>query len=257
MLIHENSRFRTSWDVFVIMLSLWICFTLPVDIAFEPEGLKNWGFTIFNYLTDAIFLIDIMFNFRTTIQDFITGDEVTDSKQIAMSYIKGRFFLDLLAAIPFELISNLLESGSKLDKFGLFSLVKIIRVLRFTKVISFLNTTESVKLSLRLFKLIFYLIIYLHWQACAWFFYTKQDKMWFPLPDLIQDIDTFYEHGVVFTYCFSVWHSVSILDGADMVPANPHQAIVVSFLVIVSEFIHAHIIGTMDVVLHSLSSRSS
>jgi hypothetical protein len=90
-----------------------------------------------------------------------------------MSYIKGRFFLDLLAAIPFELISNLLESGSKLDKFGLFSLVKIIRVLRFTKVISFLNTTESVKLSLRLFKLIFYLIIYLHWQACAWFFYTK------------------------------------------------------------------------------------
>ena len=81
--------------------------------------------------------------------------------------------------------------------------------------------------------------------------------MWFPLPDLIQDIDTFYEHGVVFTYCFSVWHSVSILDGADMVPANPHQAIVVSFLVIVSEFILAHIIGTMDVVLHSLSSRST
>jgi hypothetical protein len=90
-----------------------------------------------------------------------------------MKYIKGRFFLDLLAAIPFELISNLLKSESKLDKFGLFSLVKIIRVLRFTKVISFLNTTESIKLSLRLFKLIFYLIIYLHWQACAWFFYTK------------------------------------------------------------------------------------
>ncbi len=42
-----------------------------------------------------------------------------------------------------------------------------------------------------------------------------------------------------------------------MVPANTHQAIVVSVLVIVSEFIHAHIIGTMDVVLHSLNSRSS
>lgn len=41
-----------------------------------------------------------------------------------------------------------------------------------------------------------------------------------------------------------------------MVPANSHQAIVVSVLVIVSEFIHAHIIGTMDVVLHSLSSKS-
>jgi len=49
---------------------------------------------------------------------------------------------------------------------------------------------------------------------------------------------------------------VSILDGAEMVPANAHQAIVVSILVIVSEFIHAHIIGTMEIVLHSLNRRS-
>jgi len=42
-----------------------------------------------------------------------------------------------------------------------------------------------------------------------------------------------------------------------MVPANAHQAIVVSILVLASEFIHAHIIGTMDVVLHSLSKRST
>ncbi len=134
-------------------------------------------------------------------------------------------------------------------KLDLIQIIKINRVLRFTKVISFLNTTENVKLSLRLFKLIFYLIIYLHWQACAWFYYTKQDRMWFPITDLIQDISTFYDYGITYTYCFSIWHSVSILDGADMVPANAHQAIVVSVLVIVSEFIHAHIIGTMEIVL--------
>jgi len=58
-------------------------------------------------------------------------------------------------------------------------------------------------------------------------------------------------------YCFSLWHSVEILDGADMVPANSHQAIVVSILILFSEFIHAHIIGTMDVILHSLSSRTT
>ena len=80
--------------------------------------------------------------------------------------------------------------------------------------------------------------------------------MWFPLTDIIRQDITFYDHGVVFTYCFSIWHSVSILDGADMVPGNAHQAVVVSILVIISEFTHAHIIGTMDVVLHSLSSKS-
>lgn len=139
---------------------------------------------------------------------------------------------------------------------NILSILKIIRVFRFTKIITFLNTSENVKLSLRLFKLIFYLMIYIHWQACAWFYYTKWDRMWLPLPDIIRQDYHFYDHGVAFTYCFSIWHSVSILDGDDMVPANPHQAIVVSVLVIISEFIHAHIIGTMDVVLHSLSSKS-
>ena len=58
-----------------------------------------------NYIFDVVFILDILFNFRTTISDFITGEEITDSKKIAMNYIKGRFFLDLLAAIPFEMIS--------------------------------------------------------------------------------------------------------------------------------------------------------
>jgi hypothetical protein len=142
------------------------------------------------------------------------------------------------------------------EKLDLFQIIKINRVLKFTRVISFINATENVKLTLRLFKLILYLMIYIHWQACAWFYYTKQDRMWYPVPDLIMDIRTFYDHGITFTYCLSVYHSVSILDGAEMVPANAHQAIVVSILVIVSEFIHAHIIGTMEIVLHSLNRRS-
>jgi hypothetical protein len=142
------------------------------------------------------------------------------------------------------------------EKLDLFQIIKINRVLRFTRVISFINTSENVKLTLRLFKLILYLMIYIHWQACAWFYYTKQDRMWYPVPDLIMDIRTFYDHGITFTYCLSIYHSVSILDGAEMVPANAHQAIVVSILVIVSEFIHAHIIGTMEIVLHSLNRRS-
>ena len=86
--------------------------------------------------------------------------------------------------------------------------------------ISFMSTVKNVKLSLKLIKLAFYLLVYLHIQGCAWFFYTKQDRTWLPLPDLIQDIDTFYDHGFTYTYCFSLWHSVQFLDGGDMIPAT-------------------------------------
>ena len=86
-----------------------------------------------------------------------------DGKIIATSYLKGRFILDLIAAIPFELIQKSLSASRSLSHLGILSLFKIIRVLRFTKVISYLNTTDDIKWSLKFFKLIFYLIIYLHW----------------------------------------------------------------------------------------------
>jgi len=89
----------------VILLSLWICFILPFEVAFEPSSLQTQTYRSINYIFDVVFILDILFNFRTTISDFITGEEITDSKKIAMNYIKGRFFLDLLAAIPFEMIS--------------------------------------------------------------------------------------------------------------------------------------------------------
>lgn len=191
----------------------------------------------------------MLFQFRTTAVNEMTGEEEFQAKKIAIQYLKGRFVVDFLATVPLDYLivgAASLESGSD---FQFIQILKITRLFRFTKVISFLNVTEDVKLSLKLLKLIFYLLVYLHLQACAWFYYTKQDRSWLPLTDLIKNKDDFYDHGFSFTYCFSVWHSVSILDGADMVPATGQQAILVSFLVIVSEFIHAHILGTIGVVL--------
>jgi hypothetical protein len=92
-----------------------------------------------------------------------------DARIIAKKYVlNGRFWVDLISCIPFD---SFFDTHS--DKLKLISILKLARVFRFTKVISFLNATETVKLSLKLFKLIFYLIIYLHLQACAWYFYTK------------------------------------------------------------------------------------
>ena len=42
-----------------------------------------------------------------------------------------------------------------------------------------------------------------------------------------------------------------------MVPSTDNQAIVVSFLVIMGEFVHAHILGTISVVLQSLNRKSA
>lgn len=143
------------------------------------------------------------------------------------------------------------------SKFKVLAILKMVRIFRFTKVISFLNATEDVKLSLKLFKLLFYLVIYLHLQGCAWYLFTKWDRTWFPLTDIIQRFTDFYDHPVYYTYCFSVWHSTSIMAGADMVPATALQAIITSILLLSSSFIDGSILGTINVVLQSLNRKST
>ena len=40
------------------------------------------------------------------------------------------------------------------------------------KIISYLNASENMKHSLKISKLLFYLMIYIHCQGCAWYYYT-------------------------------------------------------------------------------------
>ncbi len=130
-----------------------------------------------------MFALDVIISFRTTLVDESTNLEITDARLIAKQYIlRGRFLVDVISSIPFDALIN-----SHSEKLKLVSILKLARIFRFTRIISFLNATEDFKLSLKLFKLVFYLLIYLHLQACAWYFYTKQDKEWFPLTDIIKE----------------------------------------------------------------------
>ena len=54
-------------------------------------------------LTSVNFFSDILLNFRTT---FVNqrGEVVTNSKDIAINYLKTWFFLDLVAALPFDFL---------------------------------------------------------------------------------------------------------------------------------------------------------
>jgi hypothetical protein len=103
-LIRANSKFRTRWDILVIGFSLWICITLPVQIAFEPATLESLFNQVINIAADIIYIVDLFINFRTTIFNDLTNDEIFETKEIAIFYLKNRFILDLIASIPFDVI---------------------------------------------------------------------------------------------------------------------------------------------------------
>ena len=102
------------WDLLIIALALYNCVSIPFEVAFRTSFTNHWSLKVINYIIDFLFFFDIVVNFRTTYINQKTGSEVTSAKKIAIHYIfAGRFWIDLLASIPFELIFKIfLESVS-------------------------------------------------------------------------------------------------------------------------------------------------
>lgn len=182
----SNDKQRVNWDLFVMIIATWNCFSLPFDVAFEPPIMSSVGFTITNFIIDFCFLLDIIVMFRTTFFDEKTGDECIDLKEIKRHYLRGRFWLDLIATIPVDNVAWLLTGGqADVSTLQLFGILKLTRVLRLSKLIAFMNVREDIKVNLKLAKLVFFLIMYLHVLGCAWWYIVRGDKNWLPPTDYV------------------------------------------------------------------------
>ena len=127
------------WDLYVMLLALWNCISLPFEVAFEPEKTKLYEAG--ERFIDICFLIDIILAFRTTYVNKKTGFEVLDSKLIAKHYVSSsQFWIDLLATIPFDDLYKIFAGGSEEGgQVKLLGLLKLVRLLRLGRIIRYLN----------------------------------------------------------------------------------------------------------------------
>ena len=100
-----NDPFKANWDIIIMILAVFNCFTIPFAIAWDPDLFNEWYFVLINYLIDLVFLIDLVINCRTTYISK-TGEEVRTPKKILREQLKGRFWVDLLASIPLDEFSE-------------------------------------------------------------------------------------------------------------------------------------------------------
>ena len=120
--ILHYSPFKAVWDWITLLLVVYTAFLTPYNTAFQLHEDQSKAklnldsslrlhnarpseadpLVIVDLIIDIMFLVDIIINFRTTYLLF--GDVITDPQKIAVNYIKGWFFVDALAAIPFDLL---------------------------------------------------------------------------------------------------------------------------------------------------------
>ncbi|RWS23806.1 potassium voltage-gated channel subfamily H member 6-like isoform X2 [Leptotrombidium deliense] len=145
--ILHYSPFKALWDWFILILVIYTAIFTPYTAAFllnsnnqankvhsednstikelrlhvinvvEKESNSNgyhYGVDIFlviDIVVDIMFIIDIIINFRTT---YISGtDEVVSAPvKIAIHYLRGWFIIDVVAAIPFDVIFLIYGAGT-------------------------------------------------------------------------------------------------------------------------------------------------
>jgi hypothetical protein len=101
---------RVRWDLFVMLLASYNCFSIPFAIAFNPVEMESTVARAFDSIIDLCFLMDIVLNFRTAFLSPKTGVEIMNPKEIAKNYMRGgKFAIDLLATIPFDTIAELMN----------------------------------------------------------------------------------------------------------------------------------------------------
>lgn len=102
-IIRPNDYFKVKWDMMIMALSLFNCFSVPLTVAFQPEDFEANIFVYLNFTIDFMFFCDMLVTFRTAFIDD-QGNEETRYYYIAKNYIRSTFIIDFLATVPFDTI---------------------------------------------------------------------------------------------------------------------------------------------------------
>ena len=134
---------------------------------------------IIDFVIDFIFLSDMIITFRLVYVNEI-GDEEKDLKRIAYNYFRTMFWIDLSATLPLDTILLWMFKSDN-PYYQAFGLLKLGRVMRLNKIISFVQVENDIKSVLQVVSLIFFLIVYIHIYGCIWWIIVRDDQTWIPV----------------------------------------------------------------------------
>uniref|UniRef100_A0A803J4Z3 Cyclic nucleotide-binding domain-containing protein n=1 Tax=Xenopus tropicalis TaxID=8364 RepID=A0A803J4Z3_XENTR len=160
------------WLFFVVLAWNWNCWLIPVRWAFPyqtPSNIHYW--LLMDYLCDLIYLLDITV-FQSRLQFVRGGDIITNKKDMREHYFKSeRFKMDLISLLPLDLLYL---------KFGVKSLLRLPRILKYMAFFEFNNRLEAILSKAYIYRVIrttAYLLYCLHMNACLYYWASDYEGL--------------------------------------------------------------------------------
>lgn len=250
-LFHPDSGFKIVWDLIIIVLSVYNAILIPYEFAYSLDENEIW--LVFDYIIDSLFMIDILINFRTIYKDK-QDEDVRDGKKIAMRYLcYGRFPVDIIASIPLDVITLFIQTDSSNLKF--LGMMKMVRLLRLGRIISFLKKYQKLKFSMKFGQLLFFLLLYVHWVNWVWWYVTGISETWFPAKDQDSGVTIAYTGASLDIYLLYYMYGVLVMVGSDLYPIKFIELMTSIFLVFAGAIAVGLIISEFSTILSSITSR--
>ena len=175
-----------AWDSLTTLALLYTGFATPLEVSFFPSPetcakASHDPIFLVNRVLDLIFITDMALQFVlvTQVVHPLKGTRwIEKPRDIALTYLKGWFFIDLCSTLPsiFDFVP-LCTSGE--DAKGVqrlkairvlrcFRLIKLARLVRASRMLKRWETKASIDYGVfRLCRTILYQLLAGHWMACA------------------------------------------------------------------------------------------
>ena len=243
-IIYPDSKFKIFWEVYILLVTVAVTIVAPLVLIFNIEMTAFLVF--FDFLVTLSFACDIIIQFNTAYKSHL--DLVTDRKAIAKHYLKGWFFFDLVATLPFSWFFY--SRYSRLNKvLRFFRLARLFKLFGSSKTLNRARKLSFVNPSImRLFILVFWILIVGHLVACGWIFIGGVGTY----------SSTYTSNADVYLEAF-YWTitTLTTIGYGDITPSTPVQFIYVIFVMLLGAAIYGFIIGNIANIIANIDVAKS
>ncbi|KAM4598219.1 potassium voltage-gated channel subfamily H member 4a [Polymixia lowei] len=272
ILLHYSVS-KALWDWLILLATFYVAVTVPYDVCFvshdggdDRDSVPRSAVSS-DVAVEMLFILDIILNFRTSYVSQ-SGQVVYDARSIYLHYCTTWFFVDLIAALPFDLLY-----AFNITVTSLVHLLKTVRLLRLLRLLQKLDRySQYSAVVLTLLMSVFALLA--HWMACVWYIIGRKeiessdpvtwDIGW--LQELGKRLETPYVNSTsggpstASAYIASLYFTLSSLTsvGFGNVCANTDAEKIFSICVmLMGALMHAVVFGNVTAIIQRMYSRRS
>jgi CRP-like cAMP-binding protein len=183
-MIHLENKAKIYWDLAILFTTIAAALVIPVSVVFGSTG--KLLPILATVISTTAFIADIVINFNTSFH--FQGKIIENKRAIARRYFQGWFAVDLIAALPIGIILSIVSTPaeSAVHLLRVLALIKLFRVAKTMQRIGGRNINPAI---LRLFLLVFWILLAAHVVSCGWIFIIDMPDEMKPYEEYI---DAFY-----------------------------------------------------------------